>query len=332
MSCEIGLADKYTLRGVNAIEIKKSVHQIVQTAKVVLPLSLVMRNNELLERISLIDKIKEGDKISLAFGYKGNNLKEFTGYIRNINYKQPVELECEDDMYLFRKTMVQLSFKSSSLTDVLKALIEAVYKAKGVRFKLVDNLPQVTITNLVINNQTALWALQSILDRYPLLSIYLVQEKGVQKLYCGLLYGKNTGTVKYGLNRNTVSVDDLKYKKDTTPTKVILETTDAHGKIVKQVFGDVHADNVVKKKLPGVVSESLKKAFAQQAIQQQTYEGYRGNFKTFLKPYMEPGMAAAISDSQFVGREGNYYVGTVTTTFSVSDGGRRQIDIEFKMS
>ncbi|PZP40643.1 MAG: hypothetical protein DI598_19210, partial [Pseudopedobacter saltans] len=72
-TCEIDLANTYRLRAVKEIEIKKSVHQIVQTAKVTLPLSVVIRNQNNLQHLKLTDKIKEGDTIKLSFGYDTKN-------------------------------------------------------------------------------------------------------------------------------------------------------------------------------------------------------------------------------------------------------------------
>lgn len=61
---------KYRLKGLHSYESKKSVHQIVQTCKIELPLSVQYRNNDILEKIKLIDKIKEGDKVTVYLGGK----------------------------------------------------------------------------------------------------------------------------------------------------------------------------------------------------------------------------------------------------------------------
>lgn len=96
LSCKVDFAGKYTIRGINELEVKKSVHSIVNTAKLTLPLSYIMRNKDIKERVKLIDKIKEGDTINIAIGYDGNNKQCFNGYVKRINPKQPLELELED--------------------------------------------------------------------------------------------------------------------------------------------------------------------------------------------------------------------------------------------
>lgn len=329
-TCIIELGTQYRLRAVKEIEVKKSVHQIVQTAKVVLPLSIVMRNNNLLEHIKLTDKIKEGDTIKLSFGYDGDNRNEFNGYIRNINYKIPIELECEDNMYNFRQTNINKSWKRDTLKNILNDILKLVYQAQGYQLQLLDGVPDVIVENLPCPDQTALWLLQTILDRYPLFGIYIVNDNGVEKLYCGLLYGRNVGEVNYMLESNCKE-GDLSYKKDVTPTKVIIETVNKKGQLERSVYGDTHAKNTIKRRLPGIVSELAKKQAAQDELIRKTYEGYRGNVNAFLKPYIEPGMVANIGSKQFPDRAGRYYIGTVVTNFG-TNGGKRKPQIEFKTS
>ena len=123
-TCNIEIAGKYRLSGLHSVEIKKSVHQIIQTANLELPLSLVYRNSQMLERIRLIDKIKEGDSIKIDLGYNGKNQTEFTGYIKRINLKQPLELELEDEMYLMRKVRFTKNFKKAQVRDVVKFILD----------------------------------------------------------------------------------------------------------------------------------------------------------------------------------------------------------------
>ncbi|HEX8278663.1 MAG TPA: hypothetical protein VF540_08200, partial [Segetibacter sp.] len=239
MTCAIGLGGRYMLRGVHSIEIKKSVHQIIQTAKVELPLSVMIRNNEMLERIKLADKIKEGDAISLAFGYDGNNKTEFTGYIKRINPKQPLELECEDEMYLLRKLSLKKSFKKNDVREVLQYLVDEVYKAFRVRLKLYDDMPKVTVTNFLIKGANGIAVLQELSDKY-LLASYLTTINNEKVLYCGLTYGLKKGRVKHVLNRNTISIDDLKYQTAEQSYKIEIRYFLPSGQVKKYEFGDKH--------------------------------------------------------------------------------------------
>ena len=329
MTCKIRLANKYTLRGVNGIEIKKSVHQIVQTAKVTMALSGVLRNNDLLEKIKLTDKIKEGDAISLAFGYNGENREEFTGYIKRINPKQPLELECEDEMYLLRKIRLKKAFNKKDVREVLQFIVEAVKAEFGVVIKLYEGIPAVQVNNFLINGANGIAVLQELSDKY-LLSSFLIKVNGELTLYCGLAYGYKSGRVKHVLNRNTISIDDLKYQMgDDRMFKIEIINNRPDGTVKKYVFGDKKGE-LTKETLPGVVSEAQAKHYADAILEGLKTASYKGTFETFIFPYAEPGTVSDIIDLQFPARGGAYYIGTVGTSFTVS-GGRRKPEIDIRL-
>lgn len=326
MTCEIILADKYRLRGLTEVEIKKSVHQIVQSAKLTLPLSVFIRNDGTKERIRLIDKIKEGDSISISIGYDGNNRKEFTGYIKRINPKQPLELELEDEMYLLRKLRLKKSFVKNDVKDVLNYLMDELYKKFQVRFELYDKIPHHIVTNMLINGANGIEVLQDLSDKY-FLSSYLTEVNGKKVLYCGLLYGLKKNTVKYVFNRNTINISDLKYqiKGDTTYKMEVLNQLPS-GLVRKFEFGDPHGE-VLKMSIPGDKSKDQIKHMAEAVMANYGATGYRGKFETFMIPYIEPGGISSLSDDQFKNRKGNHYTGTVITKFGVN-GGRRYPEID----
>lgn len=332
MTCRIVIGERYAMRGLNNIEIKKSVHQIVQTAKLQMPLSLVILNNDEVNRIRLTEKIKEGDKITVEIGYNGNNRQEFSGYIKRVNHKQPLELELEDDLYLMRQLFLKKSFTKVDVRDVLNYLNDELYKKFQVRFKLYDNIPQCTVKNFMINGANGLAVLQELKEKY-LLTTYLTNINGEQVLYAGLLYGLKKATVKYKINRNTVNVDNLKYTQAKDQTyKVEIVNQQPNGQVKKYEFGDKGATDTIKPApISGYRTEAELKYIAQRLIEERKIDGYKGGFEAIMIPYIEPGMVIQLSDPQFKDRgTGNYYTATVTTTFGVN-GGRRKPEIDIRL-
>jgi hypothetical protein len=326
MTCEIILANKYRLRGLTEIEVKKSIHQIVQSAKLTLPLSVYIKNGEIKEQIKLIEFIKEGDSISLSFGYNGKHRKEFTGYIKRINPKQPLELELEDELYLLRKLRLKKSFVKNDVREVLTYLMDQLYAKFQVRFDLYDKMPQVLITNMMINGGNGIEVLQELSDKY-FMKTYLTEINGKKVLYCGLLYGLRKNTVNYVFNQNTINISDLKYQvKGDMTFKVEISNQLPNGLVRKFVFGDPKGQEL---KLPvsGNKTEAQLKHIADALVEVYGSNGYKGKFETFLTPYVEPGCIAKISDRQFQNRKGSHYVGTVTTKFGIN-GGRRYPEID----
>jgi hypothetical protein len=326
-TCLIGLAGKFTLAGLHGCEIKNSVHQIVQTARITLPLSLVQQNNELLERIKLTDKIKEGDSITIDLGYDGKNKREFNGFIKRINLKQPLELECEDRLYLLRKTFYTRNFKKNSIKDVLKFLLDGLFTAHGLRLELYDKMPELTVTNFMIDNANGVEVLQKIADTYPMFNSYLTTINGKDVLYCGLLYGLKRNEVIYELDTNTVNHSELKFNQE--------EAIVYHVKVVNfKPDGTKHeftygpkAGQEVTLHFSGIHTEAQLKTLAEVELSKKV-TGYRGVIETMLWPDVQVGDVAIIRDQQY-GRTGTGYIGTVTTTFA--SGARRKPEIDISL-
>jgi hypothetical protein len=322
---------KYRLRGLHAYEAKKSVHQIVQTCKLELPLSILYRNNDILERVKLIDKIKEGDKVTINLGYNDDNKKEFEGYIKRINPKMPLELEIEDSMYLLRKIRLKKSFKKNDVKDVVTYILDELYQQQGVRFELYHDMPKHEVTNFWLKDGTnGIMALQQLSDTIVVLNSYLTEIDGKPTLYVGLMYGLKKKTVNYVFNRNTISLDDLKYNQPGDRTfKVEIRQTTSAGIEKKYVFGDPNGENCFSEPVEGDMSEADIKLRAEGILEQNKAAGYKGGFTTFLIPNVEPADIGNCSDPQFKERGGNYYISTVTTNFG--SGARRKPEIEIKL-
>ncbi len=325
-TCLVELANKYRLRGLVSCEIKKSVHQIVQTAKIVLPLSILKRNNDLLETVKLAEFIKQGDAISIDLGYNGKNRREFTGYIKHINVAQPIELELEDEMYLFRKVYFKKSWKKASIKEVLQFLIQGLADDSGLVLELYDKMPELTLTNFIINGANGIEVLQSIADTYFLES-FLTEIGGKKVLYCGLQYGLKNKVVKYAVNNNTVNTGDLKYNTaDAQKYYVKCINFNNDGSKKEFAFGD-KKDTEVKKYYIGTHTNEELQRMAEAELAQQV-SGYRGGLETMLLPNVQVGDIADITDVQFK-RAGRGYIGTVTTTFG--GGARRKVEIDISL-
>lgn len=323
----IELSGKYQLAGMHSCEIKNSVHQIVQTAKITLPLSLVQQNNDLLERVKLIDKIKEGNSITIDLGYDGKNKREFTGFIKRINLKQPLELECEDELYLLRKTFYTKNFKKNSIKDVLKYLLDGLFNTHGLRLELYDKMPELTVTNFMIDNKNGIEVLQGIADTYPTFNSYLTTINGIKVLYCGLLYGLKREEVIYELDTNTVSHGELKYNQEEAIVYHVKVINDKpSGTRVEFTYGPKNGQEVTMYYNSDHTEAQLKQLSQVELSKKVT--GYRGVIETMLWPDVQIGDIAVIRDKQF-GRTGTGYIGTVTTTFA--NGARRKPEIDISL-
>lgn len=320
---------KYTIRGLHSYEGKKSVHQTVQSCKLELPVSVLIRNNDQVSVIEPLSKrIKEGDKITIYLGYNGNNKKEFEGYIKRINQKMPLELECEDDLYLLRKIRLKKSFKKAQVTEVLKYILDELYKQQGLRLELYTDIPKTEVFNFWMDQANGVTVLQELEDKY-LLRSFLTEINGKKVLYCGLTYGLKKKRVKYIFNRNVISIDDLKYfNKNDRSFKITIRHVKADGTEKKYEFGDPKGDNH-EMMIQAPMSEAGIKQYAMGILEGLQTGSYKGSFQTFLIPHVEPCDIADVEDRQFIQRGGSYYVSGVTTTFG--SGARRSPEIEIRI-
>jgi hypothetical protein len=318
----------YTFKTVNAVEVKRSIHDIGATAKITIPATArLAKEGEPKTAVETAKQFKAGDPVSISLGYGTDLQKEFQGYVRRVNFTIPVTVECEDNIYLLKRKDVKKSWKATTLKEVLNYIITLVNAdlAEEFKVKLSGLIPDVNMTNFEIKSNAAA-ALGKIKTHYGLATYFDLD--GV--LYSGLAYAPDLGTVKYKLRYNTVEDNDLKYRsaedvklkakainiqKDNT--KVEVEVGDDDGEIRTLFFYNISSQDQLKK----LAEEELKK---------YKFNGYEGKITTLLQPYALPGMTAEIEDVDFNERSGNYYIEGIQVTYGTG-GARRIIDIGIKL-
>lgn len=148
-------------------------------------------------------KLKRGDKVSIKLGYRETGLEtEFEGWVQRISTDGgSVKLICEDDLFLFRKTL-----KSEVLQKVtLKKLLEHVVEGCGLEMK-VNCSYEWTYAKFVINNATGYDVLKKVQEECGA-DIYV--QEGTLEVHAP---GEKVGKERYydfGLN---VESEDLTYR------------------------------------------------------------------------------------------------------------------------
>ena len=77
--------------------------------------------------------------------------------------------------------------------------------------------------------------------------------------------------------------------------------------------------------------EASMKARGELEVRRRSYDGLEGNITTWLIPVCRPGDSASMHDADYPYKDGTYFVKSVTTEFS-KDGGKRKIDLGFRLS
>lgn len=344
---------------VHEVEVSSSWSNLTDTAKVIFPKNMYFLddNNQqvTLEGKSIIGTtdpvILRGDKIKIRLGYiyineynqETTDLNTvFEGYISKVNPKIPLELECEDNMYVLKQISVPNKvWKGYSLQSLMQELL------KGTSFTVNVNA-STKIGDIRTNNQTVAQVLLD-LKKYGLESFF----KGNELRCAGLAYAytdSNDETFKFTHN---IIEDDLEYRrkddvnigvkaysiKDEPIGEARQDGTEKKRKKRLEVFvtkdGAVNESGFEGEKRTlyffDVKTESELVTLAKEQLKKMHYEGFYGSFLTFGMPFARHGDNIKIIDPVLPERNGIYKANGVTYTFGQS-GYRQKIQLDIKIS
>lgn len=310
LSSEITIDNK-RFKSVAEVEIKRSVDELMSTAVIKMPTTAVLKQTGMPPAmVEIAQQIKIGDKVEIRLGYDGKNNLEFKGYVRKLNLKTPLEIECEDEFYQCRKRKIK-----TSGTMTLKKLLEKCELPIGFAEEL-------TLKNFVIVDKSAAYVLSKLQGDYGL-SVFFDLNGKVYAMRQARVYGE---TVRYELRRNVISDDSLQYQQAEDmkiEVKAICYKKD--GSQIEATLGD---KNGTTKTLYfyDVEDTAELKTLADNELKRLSHDGYAGSITTFLLPNSAPGMLADLKDKVYPQRDGLYYINSVTTSYGRS-GGRRTIEI-----
>lgn len=294
---------------VSSFRILQSRKNLTQSAIIRIP-----RYGVLLDPEETEYKIKVRDEVKIEVAYDDEFVTEFEGYVSEISPMLPLEITCEDEMFLLKETQITESWRSISLANLLKYLIPGVQ---------LTQVPDITLAPFRLNRVSKYNALKKLKEEY-LLDIYYRNKK----LYAGFPYYE-TGLeeVVFNFQENVPKEEGLKlvYKLATDVkvkikaisllpdnTKLEVEVGDDDGDIVTIHFNNITSTTALNK-------------LAEQKKLELKYDGYRGKLKTFGWPVsVHSGIAQIINNNQ-PERNGRYFIDSVEVTY---DGGGYRRDNE----
>jgi hypothetical protein len=313
-----GRSDTFTFASVSKVNVSRSYDKQTQTASVTLPRNVNYNKKNIYEGANAI--IRRGDKIKIIAAYFPNETVIFTGYISKINNNVPVEILCEDEMFLLKQAISpNLSFKSVDLNTFIGKMLTNI----NVPYKvdLTAQLGQIRLQEVSIGK-----VLQVLRDQYGLFSFF---KNGVLRV--GLPFYKEEAMkavflfekmIKEGMSLTYLKKDDVKVQ-----IKGILIKNNAREEFI---YGDPSGDIRTVFQLGGTKADLDAKCNS--FLEQANYTGYYGSFKTFLEPLVVPGDYAVVDSWKYPERKGKYLIKSVTTEVSVTDGGKQTIELERRIA
>lgn len=310
LTCNIKIGDK-RFTAVNAVTVKRSIYTLGATATIKLPVTSILRQAGLpATQVETAQAVKIGEKVEIHLGYNNRNRLEFRGYVKALNLRTPIEIECEDEFYQCRKRNLQ-----TGGTVTLAGLL----KKCGLTVGYAETL---TLRNFAVPDKPVSSVLAKLTKNYGL-SVFFDLEG---KVYACRPERVTGDTVKYELRRNVINDDNLQY----------LNRADVKIQIKAVCFKRDGTKIEAKKGTEGGTAKTLYfydvadtkelATLCQRELDRQTRNGYDGSITAFLEPYAAPAMVADLTDPVYPDRSGRYYIETVETSFG-QNGGRRKVEI-----
>ena len=298
---------------VNKVLVTRSYDKQTQTASITLPRNVIYNKRNIYEGEDAL--MRRGDKITIIGAYFPNTTEIFKGYISKINNNVPIELLCEDEMFLLKQAIApNLSFKSVNLrTFIAKMLANTSTPFKAINAEL----GQIRLQGASIGK-----VLQVLRDDYGLFSFFV---DGVLRV--GLPFYKETAQSAVFLFEKMIAEGmELTYLKKEDVKVQIKGILIKNNEREEFTYGDPTGDIRTVFQYGGTKADLDLKC--QSFLEQANYTGYYGSFKTFLEPKMIPGDYAILDSWKFPERKGTYLIKSVTTEVSVDAGGKQTIELE----
>lgn len=260
---------------------------------------------------------KENDKITIALGYDGNNVKRFEGFIKRVNMSIPVKIECEGYSYLLYDVFFSKSYQNVTVKQLLTDV------CAGTEIALSPDIPNIPLVNVHFKNATGVQVLEW-LQKSCHLAVYF----NFNELFVGTQFGKKGKTVKLRLGWNTITEADFKQRLVDKNVRIVIHEKNDKGE-VKKIKSDVQKYSDEKEvKIKAGIPADLLKQIANRLQTKKNYNGYEGNILAFLEPAANKGDIAEIDGYKYPEKSGSFFVECVEGEFGPG-GGRQKIQLGF---
>ncbi len=305
------------------VVINHSLKDYTNTAVIKFPKKILVNKKDKWANKPIQDVIKAGDPVTINLGYNGKMRIEFIGYVRNVNPKIPLEIECEDDMYILKRLPVSPKRITGTLSDLVKYIAPDYIKSAIV----LDTQLGGPFTVGMDDSDTALKVLQRVEEVYGLKSTFILKDN-TPVLCVGTQYTAMAGTkaIKYIINDNTIENDMEFVRADDLKITVTAKSLQTTGKTLTAKFkGDKDGD-ARKIAIPGLSQGELENV-AKRLYEKTKVSKMDGSITTFGMPYIIAGMRANIDCKEFEIKQTENYADETEVRFGPQDGYKRTITL-----
>jgi hypothetical protein len=299
-----GEAGSWTFEKITSCEIERDADALTATCKLTLPRKVKWEGQT-------SNPIRRGDRIKVWLGYDDDLELAFVGYVLRKGFKTPIEVFCEDEMFMLKqKPCVKKAYKSVDIQTLLSD------QNLGYDIKV---LGEQSIGQYRTNFETVAELLAHLKENS--IRTFFRFEDGKPVLYCGVLFDHGTElrqVFETGVNIiSDSSLDEQKAEDVKIKLKVVSLQPDNKKKIKVEV-GD--ADGERRTLHCYGKTEAEAKAWGEQELERLKRDGLTGSFQTFGHMLLDRLDIIGIKiDGE---RKGKYQIQKNTITYG--SGGFRQ--------
>lgn len=301
---EIKGSKTWVFEKITSCEIVRDMDALTTTCTLVLPRKIQWQGES-------SNPIKRGDQVTVWLGYDDDLQLAFQGYVLQKGFKAPIEIKCEDEMFVLKQTpAVKKTYKNVTVENLLKD--------QNLNYTL-KVLGEQNIGQYRVNVDNVAELLAHLKENSIKTFFRLEDEKPV--LYCGVMFDHNTGirqVFETGVNIiSDSSLDEQNSEDVKIKLKVVSLQPDNKNKIKVEV-----GDNDGERRTIHCYgkNESEAKAWGEQELERLKRDGLTGSFTTFGHVLLD---RLDIIGVKINGeRKGKYQVQKNTITFGA--GGFRQ--------
>lgn len=261
-----GDGKRWTFAHVTEVEITRDVDKLTDECKLVLPKRIKWDGEAK-------SPIRRGMQVRVWLGYDHPDRLElaFVGYVREVGFKAPIELLCEDEMFVLKqKPAVKKAYRKASIAQVLSD------QNIGYPIKVLgeQGLGAYRVTADTVS------ALLATLGEQGIKCFFRLEgEKPV--LYAGVVFERSaTISQTFATAINLIDSNSLKQQRaEDMRIKVKAVSIQSNGKKKRVEVGDPQGE--VRTLHTYGKSEAELKAWAEQEVKRLKRDGLTGSFTTF---------------------------------------------------
>lgn len=320
--CNIALG-KINVNSCNEVIIVESLDELTTTCTLKLAKAIVVKSKDY-QNQPIENYITPGMPVKIQLGYNGELNMEFNGYVaRGVRTSMPLEIQCEDEMYMLKRSKVTAkAWQNANLTDIIAHI------APGYKTDVLD----IQLGKFIIgmpSAPTACEVLEALRQEFGIQS-YFRYENDIPVLVSGkpnlytLEHVKNTYglTVLYHMQRNVADFGSLEYVSSSDrKIRMDYKSRLSNGKVLSSTFtgdadGETHSITFV-----GLTQAQID-AWAKEDYAKAKIDGYKGSITGFGLPVCRAGQSCMIVDKVYEDRKSTHLVNKVEVNFS-NNGFRR---------